>query len=295
MSTPAAFTEGWVNVPAVPATVQVGGAGTVPPGGTDPWVMAGGYQPHPPAVPSPGQIPPSLFRVYDPALPAEAMLVFDATADPVWQVIRGDQGTPVLDHAPGFEVRSLISPAGLGALAAGVPSGNGLVMPRAAVTASDPWAGTVRHPVASLLVPAGEAVSGAAYEAMAWGWYTNPGTLNFELTWGATDLGAVLYNNANSGATTNSRWKIHSVVSVFDNAGVMQAVANSTVWLAPANSPDFPGGAPLRKFMNGQVTNPDLGARPIITSADQLLQVNLTGSVAGFTATHAGTKIWRAA
>lgn len=176
------YAESWANPPEIPATVLTPAASGPAPGTPATWMMSGGYQALGAADPTAS--PPALFRVYDRHNPAEAIRVTDTRADPLWQVIRGDQGTPVVDHAAGFEVQPLISAAGLDGRAPGVPSGNGLLLPGICSYFATParsentgwWScwppdDTSVNPKrwGGLLVPDGEAVPGSVYEATAWG------------------------------------------------------------------------------------------------------------------------------
>jgi hypothetical protein len=295
------FTEAWAGPLPSETTVPLGAA-LAPAGTPELWTMAGGYAAFPAA--DPALIPPSLFRVYDRDASAEAILVRETAPPGTWQVTRGDQGTPVLAHAPGFTVRSLISPAGLAALAAGVPSGNGLVLPAAAQTVPPPpstsppqWNDALPHTIAQLLIPGGEALNGAVYELLAWGWYTTRAGQNsglfFGLAWGATPLGPdAAFTTPGPGINEPGvRWKIHSAVSVYGS----QAAMNSTVWVAERNAVDRLA-TPLRRFMFGGPA-----PTPVTTTAAQLLTGHVTGAdaagalPAGLGITLAGSKAWRAA
>lgn len=308
MTTPI-FTEGWAN-PASPPTIVPAGAAASP--ADNSWVMAGGFAAWPPA--DPAVIPPALFRIYDRDQPAEAILVRQA-AGAAWQVTRGDQGTPVLAHAPGFEVLSLISPAGLAGLAAGVPSRNGLVLPSgAALTGQRNFNDfNTRHNLVELIVPGGEAVPGSVYEVLAWGRHvtrasgtvTNATRPRFELTWGSTVLAnqvfIVMPTPARFGGdplagNNEARWKIHAVVSVL--AGNL-AAPNTSVWIAPYNAVEnYDSVAWLHRHMlTAPRVPPAVPAAPAITTATtQPLTLWHTGTS---TATEGfslfGAKAWRSA
>jgi hypothetical protein len=222
MTTPV-FTEAWFNPLANPAVVPAGAPGTAGPGDAEAWVMDGGY-PAVTGLADPGLVPPSVFRVHDPAAPAETVLVTDTTVEPVWQVIRAAEG-PVLAHAPGFEVRSVLTPAGFGALAAGVLSGNGIVVPgvgRTFMTGTAPTDPPSRIPLvaASLTVPAGEAIPGSAYEVTAWGSFHTNGFANqrfqISLDWGVPILSHTFTEPTALPPANLSRWRIHATICVYD-------------------------------------------------------------------------------
>ena len=236
------FTEAWTNPPLVAATVTPPGGTTAPaPGTVETWTMAGGFASFPQAIAA--TVPPSIFRVYDRDQPAEPMLVTQ-TAGATWTVTRGDQGTPTVAHAPGFEVLSLISPAGLAGLAAGLPSRNGLVLPAASRTGlPQQWNNDgvgIRHTLASLLVPGGEAVAGSVYEATAWGKHitrTGADTFpRFGVNWGATPIGGgpASFTTLRTPANEQSRWKVHTLISILTPGNL--ATVNASVWLSRSAS-----------------------------------------------------------
>ena len=180
MSTPA-YQERWANPtvtaepPVAPVTVPAGQAGfpAVVSGDVQTWPMAGGISWFPRA--NPGQYAPSVLRIFDLAAPTEIIRVLDnGTAN--WQVQRGDQGTTPVPHAAGFSVWNAVTAAGLAGLQQGVPSGNGLALPRAGRTGSwllpvTPIEAKCAYMVAGIGIPAGEAVRASVYEAVAWGFY----------------------------------------------------------------------------------------------------------------------------
>jgi hypothetical protein len=297
MTTPAAFTEAWANPAAVPCTVASGYNPGGAAGDSETWVMAGGWAQFPAADDS--IIPPSLFRVFDPAAPAEHFQVH-MTMGGTWLIYRGDQGTPVVAHAPGFEVRSLLSPAGLGALARGVPSGNGLLLPAAGRTGNvADWNDDLRHPIATLQVPGGEAADGAVYEVFAWGVYGSRAGQNsglfFGLSWGAAALGpdGFVFVPGQGINAPSVRWKVHSIVSVY--AG--RAHANSTVWMATRNDVDLLQ-YPLHRFMFGDTA---AAGTAITTATGQAFAAYIQGAnnvgtlPGGMVISLFGSKIWRSA
>jgi hypothetical protein len=308
------YLETWANPPEIPATVPAGAAA----GDPGPWIMAGGYASLGTADPTAS--PPAVFRVYDRHAPGEAIQVVDTRADPLWSVVRGDQGTPVLDHDPGFEVTPLISAAGLDGRAPGVPSGNGLMLPGVtsyfapAFFPSDsvwrscwPTPRRIENPPGTftwmpgggLLVPDGEAVPGSVYECVAWGQYTTGSAglnsnLWFQINWSdatVTDHVAVpslaeapvALTNAvpDTGQTSHARWRAHGLLAI---TAVNLAYVNLSVYLSPTNAAGDGGGAqPPRRFM---IAGTGAGVpQPIITSGPRMFAVLIqktagTGTVA---------------
>jgi hypothetical protein len=282
MTTPV-FTEAWASQQTAEAIVTPPG-GTLPVAGPETWTMAGGFAGFPAA--DPALIPPSLFRVFDPAAPAEAILVRQAApASPTWQVTRADQGTTPLAHAPGFTVRSLLSPAGLAAIAAGVPSGNGLVLPAAAQGGMSTWTSAAETRVAELSVPGGEAVPGSVYEATAWGYYTTAGpaaNIICGVRWGGVQLGdpaaaGHAFPVAGTSTADVARWKMHGVVSVTGTAAAPVGYASLAVWLSPHNAVDRPqAGTELRGYLTGVDA-----ATVIVTATPQPFYLPIAQSIAG--------------
>jgi hypothetical protein len=324
------YTETWANPPEIPATVPAGApAGTASPGDPETWMMAGGYAALGEADPT--ATPPRLFRVYDRHTPGEAIRVTDTRADPLWQVIRGDQGTPVADHAAGFQVEPLISAAGLDSRVPGVPSGNGLMLPAVSSSFALPswgpdllwrscWPPPRLNTVGGggLLVPDGEAVPGSVYEAVAWGQYATgppPGTtgtpLAFMINWSNAliqddvtmpSLGnaAVTLTDAvpDTNNTVHARWRIHGLLAI---TGDGLGYANLTVHLSLTHAFDTnqPPGAPapfkppVRYMIGGAGTTP-VAPTPIVTTGDRMFAVLVQKPTAG-TVTVLGGKTWRAA
>ena len=286
------FTEAWANAQTAEATVTAGG--TAPVAGPETWTMGGGFAQFPQA--DPALIPPSLFRVYDRDAPAEAILVTDTvTAPGAWQVTRGDQGTPALTHAPGFTVLSLLSPAGLAALAAGVPSRNGLDLPAAGLTGRQNWNDqNVRHTLARLPVPGGEAVPGSVYEASAWGVHvTRTGVTTsprFGLDWDV-QLAAATFTVPTTASNQIARWKVHAVVSILTPGNL--ATVGMAVWISADGAPDNPAVTAtwVRRYMIG-----DPASKPVTTSTDQVMTLwHMTVAPNTQDFTLMGSKEWRSA
>ena len=173
MSYPAVFTEQW-PAPGVSATVALAQQGFPPvlPGQAEMWAMGGGYAAFPPADAVGGLYPPTTFRIFDPADPREIMRV--RQTGPTWAVVRGDQGSLPVPHAAGFTVLPFTTASALAAMAPGVPSGNGLLIPGASrdlagVSGGWSWYFIAPH---EFEAPAGELNRGAVYEVMGWGHYT---------------------------------------------------------------------------------------------------------------------------
>jgi hypothetical protein len=293
------FTEAWANQVIPPATVPLGalgpGGGLVP-GSPDTWVMAGGYDQFPPA--DGATVPPSLFRVFDRRAPAEQIRVTSTLAAPAWNVIRGDAGTPVVDHAPGFAVASLISAPGLTSRLTGVPSGNGpLVLgsaPSFAAAAYPPngvWNPT--WPPTSFPVPPGEAPAGTVYEAYAWGKYlaiTATGILGFSTWWSNTNLGNVNVPNQVAipgvgGPADQARWRAHTITTI---GGDGNAYTHLTAQMATAVGVDV-AGQPLRRYVVSNQT-----PTPITGTGNQTWSLRVTKTGNG-EVTVLGGRTWRAA
>jgi hypothetical protein len=301
------FSEEWVNPPPFPhATIPAGApAAGFAPGDPDTWILAGQWAWFPPIT---AGYPQDVLRVIDIRAPAEIILV-RLTAGNVWQVTRGDQGSPVVDHLPGFEVRQLITAEGLTSLAQGTPAGTGLVLPDAANRIPPPpppeytWNDQLRHAVAELPVVANEAGPGAVYQAMAWGRFSCGAGSTFEAgcIFGGSitdDVHRIGYNawptNNAITAAIPARWRIHTVLNIF--AG--QAHANTLVYLetgAPAGPPAPPDpGLSADVALGAKMVGPG-DPVPVITTADQTLFVYVVQALAGGSVTVHGSKAWRSA
>jgi hypothetical protein len=249
------FEERWANppdsrvTPGGPATVAAA-QGVVPAGTVQTWAMTGGWPLFPTADPT--ALPPVIFRIFDLGS-AEIVRVTDSrTAN--WQVVRGDQGSPVTAHAAGFAVYNAISSAGLSSLARGVPSGNGLNMPGSGLTPTPPatWTDGAQHDVVSLPIPTdpgpparNEIGPGCIYEALVWGWFWNVNTANrFSggVYWNVVSLGRVSWPcpTAMANATVAARWRIHAVVNVTVGVpGTYNATCNAILTIADRTAVDL--------------------------------------------------------
>jgi hypothetical protein len=305
--------EGWANPPLTPATVTPPGGTTAPaPGTVEPWVMAGGWAEMPAA--DPGTWPPSLFRVFDLRAPSEIILV-TATAGAAWTVVRGDQGTAPVAHEPGFAVLNVITGPGLDGLAQGVPSGNGLVLPAAGrrVPPANLPADGVLHSVQVLPVPAGEAIPGAMFELVSFGFYnTTTGTgqviIHAELDWtvggvttglapGDWSLNAIF---PPAGNKTNARWKLHGMLTFWAGAPQLLAAADIEVQLGGAQGTN----TPHEDFLTGRIpadagTDANGGVAVDTNAAATVglamrLATTVAGGTSGGTITVQGGKAWRA-
>jgi hypothetical protein len=240
----------WLNPVIVPAGA-LGADDGVQPGDPETWDMAGGWAAFPGANEGPPW-PEEQFRVFDLHAPAEIILVRATSGTttraqdrrrarrrlpprsapgPVWDVTRGDQGTIPVRHAPGFQVRNLITgPALTSSLAAGTPDIHGLVLPAAGRRGpAVPFTDNQFHPVAELPIPAGEAIPGAVYELTAFGIYQVPNAapqnISFEARWtGATDVQLTMgtWNFVTLGGVLANlnvcRWKAHTLIKVYESS-----------------------------------------------------------------------------
>lgn len=291
-----AFHERWADPPehtgADPATVPAGAPATA---GDQPWVMAGGWNLFPP-VPVPGLNPPQILRIVDQADPSEIILVRDSRTA-TWQVTRGDQGTTPVAHLPGFAVRNAVTAAGLSALAQGVPSGNGLLLPRAGRSTWQTWIDNAEHDVASLPVPAGEAVPGSTYEAMAWGSYaTNNAAgrvLGVILRWGGIAIGSNDFPVAAVPNGGDARWRVQSVINIL--AGP-RAHATSMVMIADRLGVDL-AQTPDTYLLGPADAEGSDSTRAIVTNADVTFRLTLSrpGTPINQTLLVLGSRIWKAA
>jgi hypothetical protein len=239
------YAERWVTPPEPPAYCPAAHAAAVA-GTSEVWNMAGGYPSY--GLANPGARPPSVFRVFDPADPREIIRV-DSTAGPNWTVARATEGSLGVDHAAGFEVAPFITQAGLNGRAAGTPTRSGMVL-RSALTAPLNLTGDVDHLIASMLVPAGEAIAGSIYEVQAWGYYT-PGVaysppptfpaatphFNCALRWNPPGVvGSIAFPLP--AAQASSRWRIHATLNLHGAGGPHTSTIN--LWAATAAAPGTP-------------------------------------------------------
>jgi hypothetical protein len=276
------FIERWANPPETavaspgPATVPAGDAAV---GGPRAWAMAGGWTLFPRVGPA-NAYPPEVLRIFDPDAPSEIIRVTDSrTAN--WAVVRGDQGTTPVAHAPGFAVYNAISAAGIGGLAQGVRSGNGIRMPSLTIPARwFSYTAALPNGLVGLNVPAGEAGPGAVYEAVAWGHYHTNGTVNrtFEvgIEWGLSApllpalAGRVTMNWATA-ANDVARWRCHGIVNHF--AG---SVAHGSMALNLAQNGTVDNTNPAtqpRTFLLGSV-----GAGGLLDGANASVPVSVATS-----------------
>ena len=299
MSSPV-FTERWANPPdpfGQPATVAAGALGTpdFKSGDPDVWTMDGAWADFPQAAAA--ARPPTLFRVRDIADPTEIICVTN-TAGRVWNVIRGDQGSPVTAHGAGFAVLNAITAGGLGALLQGVPSGNGLVLPKATelpATVPDTWNVAGDRTVAALTIPAGEAIPGSVYEAYAWGYYSlaNNGNLGVNCRWalpgdpvgGGVSLGGGLVTPAISPAPTLARWRLHVLVNIYPGP---VAVASTMLTICPTGVVTDQ----LRVYLTGHNAAAGTG---ISTGDERQLRLQFNLNAGAGSGTLLGRRAWRAA
>jgi hypothetical protein len=162
----APYIERWPGPASVPVTVAEAAA-AVPPGTAELWTIGGGIGEWPDFGPADGQ----LMRVYDVEQPGGEVIRVNGRAGAQWLVIRGDQGTTPTAHPAGFEIIGCLSAGGLGTLAQGVPSGNGLVI-QTGTHASQEWNTLPERRLVGMEVPANEAAQGALYQAVAFGFIT---------------------------------------------------------------------------------------------------------------------------
>jgi hypothetical protein len=249
-----------------------------------------------------------VFRVFDLRAPEEIILVRSTVAAPSWAVVRGDQGTPVVAHAPGFTVHNVISRDGMAGRAQGVPSGNGLVLPAAGRRAATPPGAAdlgARVTVAELPIPANEAVPGSVYELVAFGyWWTGTGTQRLEAVlswnapaevdlargvWGLIPNGIVSGTAAIGTAALPCRWRLHGLVNFYAGS----AAGGMLVQLGILNSvAGPPAGAPVDQLdlLHGETTAPAVttSAGGIARMTLALMDNNTGGSIFA-----TGGKSWR--
>jgi hypothetical protein len=302
--------ERWADPPVTPVTVPAG-APAVPPGTQQTWVMNGDLTQFDECTADPSAWPPSLFRVFDLRDPREHILVRDSRT-PSWGVTRGDGGTPTVDHDPGFAVHNVIAAAGMRTRAGGVLSGNGLVLPACANrSVLGPFTDSEYHACARLPVPAGEAVPGSLYEAIAWGYLTcgsitGAHFLLAGLGWEVMEFGASSWRLSDyipqlptETAGQFIRWRLHGMLNVFDPPGpAALACASTELTLAP----DVEVARPAVSLLVGPIP-PNMGQRAIVTDADRQFSVAMAmsattaagGAVTGGHFVVQGGKAWRAA
>jgi hypothetical protein len=219
-----------------------GFAGTGGQGIIETWTLAGAYLAWPDFPENSGQ----LMRVYDPQLPQEIIRVLGHVTGSTYRVMRADQGSTPVQHPAGFELTPCLSAESIGALAQGVPSGNGLVLPAAnGVLAIQSWTDTARRRLVGLTVPANEAAQGALYQATVFGWVDigingGPKNVEFGQTWGPGNGTTIGFNNwtINRGATQGREcryrldcWlQIHNGVACASTRLMQQITVDASVW-----------------------------------------------------------------
>jgi hypothetical protein len=315
--------ELWANPPGTPVTVPVAQP-AVPAGTQQTWPVGGDLAQLPAADPT--ARPPQLFRVFDLADPREHILVRDSRTSS-WSVTRGDGGTPTVDHAAGFELHNVIAADGMRTRVGGAPSGNGLVLPACGNRSIlGPYYDAEYHGCAGIEVPAGEAVPGSVYEAIAWGsWQsgntgsaggTPPGTgdarpelyIHAGLGWGLAGIGQSAWRVADFtpsapifGQNQLARWRMHGLINIFGDIGP-GAMAHASTSLTL--SADVDVDRPTPTMLVGPIDNaPPWGQRGIVTDADRTFVLAFalaTTVVVGGPATGGlwvcqGGKAWRAA
>lgn len=288
--------EGWANPVErtiagldAPAIVPAGAA-AVAPGTEETWAMGGRWNMFPAVRDT--AYPPGVLRVFDLAAPPEIIRVRDSTTA-TWLVVRGDQDTVPVAHRPGFAVRNAVTAAGLAGLAQGLPSGNGLILPRAArrsfgVTGDgSSWNGAALRYAVFMTVPGGEAGRGAVYEATAWGYYHSnnfPDPFGFALCWGdpvdpdlgiTTTLGGPVTLDQTASPAVQSaapaRWRMHAMVHIYDGEAHGQVMLH----LADRHGIATPNGTDpgvVVNQVNGANTylgGPQFGPVPVETTRDQ--------------------------
>lgn len=299
---PLVFVERWVNshATATVAAEQAGGAGLQQTAQN--WAMGGGYAAFPAADAVSGA-PQTLFRIFDPADPREIMRV-QQTSGAAWTVVRGDQGTLPVLHKPGFTVRPFITAAGLGALAQGVPSRNGLVLPNRRI----PWPSVPvtdynsYYAVCALDFPGPEISRGCTYEMLTWGRYTLGVSRPTDPGFGPSfNVGCYYSGYTNGppgeeshvgqmkcpffGATpANARFRIHAILSFYPG----QATSSITVYLSPGGDDRLPMQARMFGPSSQFPSNTSSGSQSIATSL--LLNAEAISSF-----TIGGAKAWRSA
>ena len=136
------------QVPAVLGSTGLNGPPASQPGNRETMWVAQGFTGWPPATESvftPAPLP-AIVRVYDLDDPREILRVVGNQSGSAWTVIRGDQGSQVVPHAPGARMWPVISAAALAGRAQGTPAGTGLASVRGTRTAPQTTAGTARTP-----------------------------------------------------------------------------------------------------------------------------------------------------
>ena len=204
----------------------------------------------------------------------------------------GDLGTVPVQHRAGFAVYNAISAAGLGTLAQGVPSGNGLVLPGAARTTSVTWKDNANHEVAGIDVPGGEAGQGALYELLAWGLYHDnnnavPQDFTVGVWWGAVSFGVP--HNFKWGdhqlPTAPARWRIHAIANVL---GTSEAHASTLATFARQN----PVNNTVRSYLLGP---PDAVAVGLTTDQRFRVMIQQNQNGGGQMLTVLGSRGWKSA